>query len=146
MDDRRRTRRPPPRRREPPRRLDNPTRRLRRRAFEIPRIQREHVKRTGDGSHYRLRVPEGKDTADGVGKPRDAYLSADVEADIHRYQNAEEIWPTERLVDLTERGVRESSNAPRSALPRRPVTSTSATSRATTSADGSHSAFSPIAR
>lgn len=77
------------------------------RAFEIPQIRPEHVKRTGDGSHYRLRVPEGKDTANGVGKPRDAYLPSDVEADIHRYQNAEDVAPGEQLVDLTERGVRD---------------------------------------
>jgi len=33
----------------------------------------EHVKRTSDGDHYRLRVPEGKNT-NGGGKPRDASL------------------------------------------------------------------------
>ena len=59
------------------------------RAFEIPQIRPEHVKRTPDGDHYRLRVPEGKDTTGNGGKPRDAYLPADVEGDIHRYQNAE---------------------------------------------------------
>jgi len=31
------------------------------RAFEIPQVQPQHVKRSGeDGSHYRLRVPKGK--------------------------------------------------------------------------------------
>jgi len=30
------------------------------RAFEIPQIQPSNVKRTEDGEHYRLRVPEGK--------------------------------------------------------------------------------------
>jgi integrase len=77
------------------------------RAFEIPQIQRQHVKRTEDGEHYRLRVPEGKDTANGVGKPRDAYLPADVEADIHRFANAEDIGRRDPLVGLTERGVRD---------------------------------------
>jgi len=77
------------------------------RAFEIPQIRPEHVKRTPDGDHYRLRVPEGKDTTGNGGKPRDAYLPADVEGDVHRYQNAEDIAPDDLLIDLTERGVRD---------------------------------------
>jgi integrase len=77
------------------------------RAFEVPQICPKHVKRTEDGDHYRLRVPEGKDTTGNGGKPRDAYLPADVEGDIHRYQNAENIGRNEPLVDLTERGVRD---------------------------------------
>ena len=77
------------------------------RAFEIPQIHPEHVKRTADGDHYRLRVPEGKDTTGSGGKPRDAYLPPDVESDIHRYQIHEDIAPSDPLVDLTERGVRD---------------------------------------
>jgi integrase len=77
------------------------------RAFEVPQICPKHVKRTEDGDHYRLRVPEGKDTTGNGGKPRDAYLPADVEGDIHRYQNAKNIGRNEPLVDLTERGVRD---------------------------------------
>jgi integrase len=76
------------------------------RAFEIPQIQYQHVKRTEDGEHYRLRVPEGKDTTGNGGKPRDAYLPGDVEADIHRYANAEKIGHRQQLIDLTERGIR----------------------------------------
>ncbi len=76
------------------------------RAFEIPQIHSKHVKRTNDGDHYRLRVPRGKDTANGTGKPRDAYLPKDVESDIHRYQNANDLGRDEPLIDLTERGVR----------------------------------------
>jgi len=76
------------------------------RAFEIPQIRPKHVKRTDDGDHYRLRVPEGKDTTGNGGKPRDAYLPKEVEGDIHRYQNAEEIGRDEPLVDLSERGIR----------------------------------------
>lgn len=49
------------------------------RAFEIPQIQPQHVKRTEDGEHYRVRVPEGKDTMGSRGKPRDAYLPRDIE-------------------------------------------------------------------
>jgi integrase len=77
------------------------------RAFEIPQVMPKHVKRTEDGEHYRLRVPEGKDTTGNGGKPRDAYLPADVEGDLHRYQNAEDIDRGEPFVQLTERGVRD---------------------------------------
>lgn len=77
------------------------------RAFEIPQIQPRHVKRTDDGGHYRLRVPQGKDTTGSGGKPRDAYLPRDVEEDIHIYQKENDLAPTEPLVDLTERGVRD---------------------------------------
>jgi len=76
------------------------------RAFEIPQICPKHVNRTNDGDHYRLRVPQGKDTANGTGKPRDAYLPKDVEGDIHRYQNANDLSRDEPLIDLSERGVR----------------------------------------
>ena len=76
------------------------------RAFEIPQVAPKHVKRTEDGDHYRLRVPEGKDTTGSGGKPRDAYLPKDVEGDIHRYQTAEDIGRHDPLVDLSERGVR----------------------------------------
>lgn len=75
------------------------------RTFEIPQIKPKHVKRTNDGEHYRLRVPEGKDTTGNGGKPRDAYLPKDVEDDIHRYRNATDIDRDEPLIDLTERGV-----------------------------------------
>ena len=76
------------------------------RAFEIPQVHPEHVKRTSDGDHYRLRVPEGKDTTGGGGKPRDAYLPGSVESDIHRFVNEEGIAPGEPIIDLTPRAVR----------------------------------------
>lgn len=76
------------------------------RAFEIPQIQPKHVKRTEDGEHYRLRIPEGKDTTGSGGKPRDAYLPKSVEADIHRYVTAEQINQNDQIIDLTERGIR----------------------------------------
>jgi integrase len=77
------------------------------RAFEIPQVKPKHVHRTEDGDHYRLRVPEGKDTTGSGGKPRNAYLPSDVEGEIHRYQNAEGVDRDEPLIDLTERGVRD---------------------------------------
>lgn len=77
------------------------------RAFEIPQICPKHVKRTDDGEHYRLRVPEGKDTTSSGGKPRDAYLPKDTERDILRYHKAEDIGRRESLIDLSEQGVRD---------------------------------------
>jgi integrase len=75
------------------------------RAFEIPQVQPQHIKQTENGQ-YRLRVPEGKDTTGSGGKPRDAFLPDDVEADLARFQNNENIAPKDPFVDLTERGVR----------------------------------------
>ena len=76
------------------------------RAFEMPQITPSHITTTESGQ-YRLRVPEGKDTSGGGGgKPRDAYLPADVERDLQQFQNAENIAPRDPLIDLTERGVR----------------------------------------
>jgi integrase len=75
------------------------------RAFEVPQVQPQHVDTTDSGT-YRLRVPRGKDTTGGGGKPRDAYLPAPVERDLQRYQNSKNIAPREAFVDLTERGVR----------------------------------------
>ncbi len=74
------------------------------RAFEIPQIRPQHIKQEGD--QYRLRVPEGKDTANGEGKPRDAFLPSSVERDLRQFQTAENIAPRDQLVKLTERGVR----------------------------------------
>jgi integrase len=77
------------------------------RAFEVPQVAPTHVKRTEDGGHYRLRVPQGKDTSGNGGKPRDAYLPSDVEADLHRFKNAEDVGRKESFIGLTERGVRD---------------------------------------
>lgn len=77
------------------------------RAFEIPQIQPRHVKRTEDGEHYRLRVPEGKDTTGSGGKPRDSYLPSDVERNIHTFSNDEDLDRRDPLIDLSERGVRD---------------------------------------
>ena len=75
------------------------------RAFEIPQVQPQHIKTTESGQ-YRLRVPEGKDTTGNGGKPRDAFLPADVERSLQQFQNAENIAPRDPFIDLSERGVR----------------------------------------
>lgn len=76
------------------------------RAFEMPQVKPKHVRRTDDGEHYRLRVPEGKDTTGNGGKPRDAYLPEPVERDLHRYQQENDIGPSESYIDVAESGVR----------------------------------------
>lgn len=76
------------------------------RAFEVPQVTPRHVKRTSDGSNYRLRVPEGKDTTGNGGKPRDAYLPSAVERDLHRYHTENDFAATTPYIDLSESGVR----------------------------------------
>jgi hypothetical protein len=66
------------------------------RAFEIPQVCPRHVKRTDDGEHYRLRVPEGKDTTGNGGKPRDPYLPESVERELHQYQQENDLRPSYR--------------------------------------------------
>lgn len=75
------------------------------RVFEIPQVRPEHIKTTESGQ-YRLHVPRGKDTTGNGGKPRDAYLPADVEAALQRYIRQQNIAPRDPIVELSERGVR----------------------------------------
>lgn len=76
------------------------------RAFEIPQVCPKHVRRVDDGDHYRLRVPKGKDTDTGEGKPRNAYLPADVERDLYQFARDEGLEDDDPFVDLTPGGVR----------------------------------------
>ena len=75
------------------------------RSFEIPQVCPQHVKQTDNG-HYRLRVPQGKDTTGSGGKPRDAYLPSSVERDLQQFQNTQNIAPKDPFVALEPRGVR----------------------------------------
>lgn len=75
------------------------------RAFEMPQIRPIDIKETESGQ-YRLHVRSGKDTTGTGGKPRDAYLPADVERELQKYQNAQNIAPKEPYINLSERGVR----------------------------------------
>jgi len=75
------------------------------RAFEIPQVRPVDVKQTESGQ-YRLRVQAGKDTSGNGGKPRDAFLPADVERDLQRFQNEHNIAPKDSFIDLTQPGVR----------------------------------------
>jgi len=76
------------------------------RAFEIPQVAPEHVRRVDGGDHYRLRVPEGKDTRTGEGEPRNAYLPAPVERDLYQFARDDELEERDPYVDLTAGGVR----------------------------------------
>lgn len=74
------------------------------RAFEVPQIQPRHIKQEND--QYRFRVPEGKDTTNGEGKLRDAFLPSSVERDLRQFQTAENTAPRDSFGELTERDVR----------------------------------------
>ena len=76
------------------------------RSFEMPQVCPDHIKRAGNGDHYRLRVPRGKDTQTGEGEPRDAYLPADVERDLYQYARDEQLDDNDPFIDLTVGGVR----------------------------------------
>lgn len=81
------------------------------RAFEIPQVQPQHVKRSGeDGDHYRLRVPKGKDTKRGEGEPRDAYLPKETERDLYQFARDNDLDDTEPFVDLAPVTVRRVVN------------------------------------
>ena len=76
------------------------------RAFEIPQVQPKHVSRAGAGDHFRLRVPEGKDTKHGEGEPRDAYLPSDVERDLYQFARDRGLEDDDPYVELSTGGVR----------------------------------------
>lgn len=76
------------------------------RAFEIPQVQPRHVRRVDDGEHYRLRVPEGKDTKHGKGEPRNAYLPSDVERDLYQFARDHDLADDDPYIDLTPGGLR----------------------------------------
>ncbi len=76
------------------------------RAFEMPQVTPEHVRRVNDGDHYRLRVPMGKDTKTGRGEPRNAYLPTRVERDLYQFARDQQLEDSDPFVDLTQGGVR----------------------------------------
>jgi integrase len=76
------------------------------RAFEVPQVQPQHVRRVDDGQHYRLRVPEGKDTKHGEGEPRNAYLPSDLERDLYQFARDQGLEDDDPFVDLSPGGVR----------------------------------------
>lgn len=79
------------------------------RSFEIPQIQPTHIRREvgEDFEAYLLRVPEGKDTRDGVGKPRDAYLPRRLETEMTRFADERELEDTEPFAPVTPRRIQQ---------------------------------------
>ena len=71
----------------------------------IPQVCLRDVDKSASGQ-YRLRVRSGKDTSGSGGKPRDAYLPANVERDLQRYHNEYNIAPKEPHINLSQPGVR----------------------------------------
>ena len=76
------------------------------RSFEIPQVKPNGISRTDDGDHYRIHVPKGKDTAEGNGKPRDAYLPSAVETKLFQYQRDTDIADDDPFIDIKPRSVR----------------------------------------
>jgi integrase len=76
------------------------------RSFEIPQVKPNGISRTDDGDHYRIHVPRGKDTAEGNGKPRDAYLPSAVETKLFQYQRDNDIADDNPFIDIKPRSVR----------------------------------------
>jgi len=76
------------------------------RSFEVPQVKPNGISRTDDGDHYRIHVPKGKDTAEGNGKPRDAYLPSAVETKLFQYQRDNDIADDNPFIDIKPRSVR----------------------------------------
>jgi integrase len=79
------------------------------RSFEIPQIQPTHIRREvgEDFEAFLLRVPEGKDTRDGVGKPRDAYLPRRLETEMTRFAEERELEDTDPFAPVSARRIQQ---------------------------------------
>lgn len=77
------------------------------RSFEVPQIKPRHARRDASGDHYFLRVPRGKDTQTGSGKARDTFLNTDLEADLYRYANEQDIPDHEPFFDYSPRWIQQ---------------------------------------
>jgi integrase len=75
------------------------------RVAEVLDVCPEHISRMSDGRHYGLEVVGGKDTSGSYsgGKHRETWLPVDLERDINRYVQNEEIARDEPLIDRTKR-------------------------------------------
>jgi integrase len=79
------------------------------RSCEIPQITPGHIRREvgDDFDAYFLRVPEGKDTADGVGKPRDAYLPRRLETEMTRFAEERDLEDDDPYAPVTPRRIQQ---------------------------------------
>jgi integrase len=75
------------------------------RVAEVLDVAPKHISRMSDGRHYVLEVVGGKDTTGSYsgGKHRETWLPVDLERDINRYVQSEEIAHDEPLIDRTKR-------------------------------------------
>lgn len=77
------------------------------RSFEVPQITPNCIKQAEDGNHYLLHVPRGKDTSGEGGKPRDAYLPADLERDLLELKFSMNIDDDEPYFDVGRRRIQQ---------------------------------------
>jgi integrase len=75
------------------------------RVAEVLDVCPEHISRMTDGRHYVLEVVAGKDTSGSYsgGKHRETWLPVDLERDINRYTQHQEIASDEPLIDRSKR-------------------------------------------
>jgi integrase len=75
------------------------------RVAEVLDVCPEHISRMTDGRHYGLEVVAGKDTSGSYsgGKHRETWLPVDLERDINRYTQQQEISSDEPLIDRSKR-------------------------------------------
>jgi integrase len=75
------------------------------RVAEVLDVCPEHISRMTDGRHYGLEVVAGKDTSGSYsgGKHRETWLPVDLERDINRYTQHQEISSDEPLIDRSKR-------------------------------------------
>ncbi len=77
------------------------------RSFEIPQIKPKHMMLASNGEDYFLRIPKGKDTKNGEGKPRDTYLPKDIHRDLHIYVNENHIGKNQKIFNITPRRIQQ---------------------------------------
>jgi integrase len=75
------------------------------RVAEVLDVCPSHIDRMSDGRHYGLEVVAGKDTSGSYsgGKHRETWLPVDLERDINRYTQHQEINRDEPLIDRSKR-------------------------------------------
>ncbi len=76
------------------------------RSFEILQIKPKHVKENQEkeGS-WLIRIPEGKDTQKGTGKPRDAWLPKDLKSKLSDYAFDNGISNDEPFIDVSKKTI-----------------------------------------
>lgn len=77
------------------------------RSFEIPQIKPKHKKLAKDEENYFLRIPKGKDTKTGQGKPRDTFLPKQIHKDLHVYINEHHIGKDQKIFNVSPRRIQQ---------------------------------------